>query len=311
MKKKKIVVIFIVVCLILAVLLGREKSKQSNGNIANMGLAIEYEGTIYYNKYEKGIFSKKGGKEKQITYETAYSINIEDNKIYYLTVENFNDVVIKCVDTNGKNLTNLATIYTSISKIFVEDGYIYFATNKSGGGIARIDINGKNETVVIGEKIKDFHVSGGKIFYINEQNKMSKASVTGQENEVMAEEVMVQKIQVIDNWVYYYDETENALFRIDSNSKKKELISVLVNNDIYNVSGDYVYYLDTENSKISRMQIGKSNKCQEIVDISITKTKINIAKDELYYLDKSAHESQTYQMYRIKINGELLEQIKY
>ena len=56
------------------------------GNYANMGLAVEKDGVIYYNKYEKGIVKVKGGKEYQITDETAYSMTVYNDEIYYLTV---------------------------------------------------------------------------------------------------------------------------------------------------------------------------------------------------------------------------------
>lgn len=311
-KKKKKLVIFIIVCLVLVVLLvSRNTASKNNGNLSNMGLVAEKNGTIYYNKYEKGIFAVKGGKEKQLTDESAYSINIVDDKIYYLTVENFNDVVIKCVDIKGEKVTNIATIYTSISKIFVEDGYIYYSTNKGNGGVARVDLNGQNEEIIIDKKVRDFHVAKDYVFYINEQNQICKILCSGKEKNVLAENIVAEKIQVIDNWIYYYDEIENALFRIDENAKKNELISVLVNNEVYNVAGNYVYYLDMENSKISRMQIGNSNKCEDVVRVDTLKTKINIAKDQLYYLDKSQDESQTYQIYRVKVNGESIQEIKY
>lgn len=308
-KVKKIVVLVIIV--ILGIAICNLSKKSDNGNLSNMGLVVENDGVTYYNKYEKGIFSVKNGKENQLTDETAYSMNIVKDKIYYLTIADFNNVVIKSVDTNGENLKNIANIYTSISKFFIDDNYIYYSSNKGDGGICRLDLNGENETVIITGNIQDFYVGNGKIFYINDSNQICRASVTGENSYILKDGIIAKRIQIVDDWVYYYNESENALFRLSEDGKKSELVSVLVKTEIYNVAGKYVYYLDKENSKIARMQIGKSNKCDDIVDINISRTKINIADDELYYLDKSQDESQTYQIYRVKVNGDEAKSIEY
>ena len=62
---------------------------------------------------------------------------------------------------------------------------------------------------------------------------------------------------------------------------------------------------------IARMQIGKSDKWEKIVDVSVSQTKINIVENELYYLDKSTNASQTYQMYRVGVDGKKIKNIEY
>ena len=308
--KLKILIVLILVCVML-VFINKSKKNSENGNLSNMGLAQEKDGTVYYNKYEKGIFAVKNGKEKQITDETAYSINIVNDKIYYLTIADFSNVLIKCVDINGENRKTIATIDTSMSKIHVYDGNIYYHTNEKDSGIAKVDLNGENKFQIISGKIQDFCVEKGKIFYINDLGQICSTTISGENNVVLNDKVTAKKIQLVDGWVYYYNELENALFRMKENGKNNELISVLVKNEVYNVYGKYVYYLDQENSKISRMQIGKSNKCDDIVNVNTSKTKLNIAGDELYYLDKSLDEAQTYQIFRVKINGKEAEKIIY
>lgn len=311
MKKKiLIVIVLILVILFIFFIIGNKKSRE-NGNISNMGLVCGDGNATYYNKYEKGIFISQNGIEKQLTDETAYSLNLVKGKLYYITVQDFNDVVIKSIDTNGENEKTLATIYTTISKIFVDGNYIYYATNETDKGIARVNLNGENEEIVLTESVQDFQVSDGNIYYVNNSNQIVKKVVNKDESVILKEEAATRKIQVVDNWIYYYNRQENALFRVKTNGKKTELISVLIHNEIYNISGKYVYYFDKENLKIAKMRIGKSNKCQDIAQISITKTKINIAGDEIYYLDKSMDETQTYQIFRIKNNGKEIKNIEY
>ena len=84
--KNKFKILILLVVIFIIVLIIKKNPDSENGNFSNMGLAIENNGIVYYNKYEKGIFSSKNGKEEQLTDETAYSLNIAENKIYYLTV---------------------------------------------------------------------------------------------------------------------------------------------------------------------------------------------------------------------------------
>lgn len=313
MKKAKKLVILLVIVIVIGFILFIKSGKKSmdNGNFSNMGLCVQNNGVVYFNKYEKGIFSYENKKETKLTDETAYSLNIQNGKIYYLTVENFNNVVIKSVDITGENRKKIATIYTSISKIFVDNNSIYYCTNQGNGGIAKMNLDGTNENIIISGKIQDFALYKGNLYYINNENKICKISKSGENNLSLSELITAQKFQIVDDWIYYYYETENSLFRVKLDGNNNELVSVLVNNETYNIYGKYVYYFDKDNSKIARMKVGQSNQCDDIVDLSVSKTKINIANDEIYYLDKSQDESQTYQIYRVKLNGEKTENINY
>jgi len=302
---KKLIIAILIILIILLFIIANSKRSNENGNISNMGLVVTDNGVTYYNKYEEGIFGIKNGQEIQITDETAYSINVVDDKIYYISVEDFNNVAIKSVDTNGQNLKIIKTIYTTISKIYVDNGFIYYCTNETGKGIARVDLNGRNEEVLIPQTVQDFEIYNGEIYYVNNQNQICK------KDNILNTEKIARKIQIVDKWIYYYNQSENALFRLSLDGQRNELVSVLINNETYNVSGKYVYYFDKENLKIARMQIGKSNKCDDVVDLSISKTKINIAEDELYYLDKSNNDSQSYQIFRVKVDGRRAENIQY
>lgn len=305
-----IVGVIIVVVLVISKIIGKQQNRE-NGNVSNMGLVLEHQGTTYYNKYEKGIFAVKGDTETQLTDETAYSLTFYDDKIYYMTIADFNQVVIKYVDLKNGNVRNVATIYTSISKFFIEDERIYYFTNHSENGICKMDLNGENETIVVAGNIQDFQVSEKEIYYINEENQICRWKLKSGESVALNEAAKAKKMQVVEEWIYYYNEFENALFRVSKNGKKVELVSVLVNHEIYNVCGKYVYYYDKNTSKIARMQLKKSNKCENIVDIAVSKTRINVAGDVLYFLDQSKDESQNYQIYRIKINGEKMQEIEY
>lgn len=313
--KKKILLILIAIAIVLILfgigkLISSLSKEKVMGNYANMGLAVEKDGVIYYNKYEQGIVKVKGGKEYQITDETAYSMNVVGDTIYYLTVSDLNTIDIKSVETNGDNLKKIKTIYTTISKIYVQDGYIYYSTNKDGNGIMKLNIETEQEEKIVKANIQDFVVQDDLIYYTDNVNSLSSVTTTGIDYKLIAGEHKIKKIQILKKWIYFYDETENALCKIKIDGSKKKVVSGLVNNEIYNVTSKKIYYFDEVNSQICSSDLrGKSSR--SIISISASKPKINIVKDFLYYLDDSKDDTQIYQMYRVKTDGSKTKTIDY
>lgn len=307
------ILLVIAVAIVGMMILGKMRNPklEANGNVSNMGLVLEYKGVTYYNKYEKGIFAVKDGNETRLTEETAYCLTAENGKLYYMTVADFNHVVIKSIDLESRNIKNIATVYTTMSKFFVQDQWIYYFTNNGENGICKIDSNGENETMIVLGNVQDFQLEDNEIYYVDETGQICKFSLKKQENSVLSEAAGARKMQVVDEWIYYYAQEENALFRVHKDGKKQELVSVLIHHETYNVCGKYVYYFDEENLKIARMQLNKSNKCDDIVNLESARTKLNVAGDVLYYLDKSSDEAQNYQMHRIKLNGEKMQDVEY
>lgn len=313
---KRIAVLLIAVIgliLLIFIVTGIIKSfnKDSNGNIYNSGLAVKSGGETYYNKYENGIIKVKGGKEYQITDETAYSINVVNDVIYYLTVSNSGTIDIRSVETNGNNLKKLQTVYTSISKIYVVGDYIYYYSNENNiYGITKINVNGSDKTVIATSNVLDFQVVNDTIYYTDNINYLYKMTLTGTNVERIEVEQPISKFQVAGKWIYFYDENEKALCRVKEDGASKSIISNLVKSDIYNVTDKKIYFFNPDKKEIASIKLN-GNGYKTIVEVNINKTKINIAGDVLYYLDASDDNSGNYQMYRVKTNGSGTKAIEY
>lgn len=313
---KRIVFLIIAVLLIILLVIGIIKigkaiSKEKvAGNYANMGLAIEKDGVIYYNKYENGIVKVKSGKEYQITEETAYSMNIVDDTIYYLTVSDMNTIDIKSVKTNGDKLRKIKTIYTSISKIYVQDGFIYYATNKDGNGIMKLNIETEEEQKILKSNIQDFVVDKDIIYFTDNINTLSSVTTSGTDQKMIFSEGSIKKIQLLKKWIYFYDDTENALCKVKKDGSSKKVVSTFVQNEMYNVTSKKIYFYDAINRQICSSDL-KGKKSKAIISVNATKPKMNIVKDTIYYLDDSKDETQIYQMYRVKTNGNKTKSIDY
>lgn len=304
------IILVIMIVITLSVIVGRKRTNSELGNISNMGLAISSDEGVFYNKYEEGIVKVKGLDEAQITNETAYSLNALGDEIYYLSVGD-NDISIKKVKSNGSGMEVIKKINTSISKMYIEANSIYYATNDNNGGIAKLNLDGTDERIIISTEVKDFEVVDGKIYYSNKAGDLYVATTTGIESKkITPDNYYMQEFQVKDDWIYYYNQDENCMYKMKTDGTNNAVLSKYVNSNIYNVSKDKIYFFNEETKKIASINFDGNN-YKEIVSVSTNKTKINVVGDTIYYLDASVNESKIYQMYRVKTNGSKAKTIEY
>lgn len=313
---KKIVAIIIAVVLLISIVItmfaifGKKKINGELGNISNMGLAATGDGAVFYNKYEDGIVKVKGFEEFQITNETAYGINVIGEDIYFLSVGDASNINIKKVKTNGNEIKTLRRVKTSISKMYVVDNYIYYATNDTQEGIAKLSIDGKEEKVITASEIKDFEVIDGKIYFTNKIGALYRMNTNGGELTKIELDFDIENFQVRDNYIYYFDEDDKHLCKVKEDGSDKKVVSEYVNSPIFNITKNKIYFFNKEAKKIASINLDGKN-YKEIVGISTNSTKINVVDDVIYYLDASQDDSKIYQMYRVKTNGSKTKSIEY
>lgn len=315
---KRRVIVLIVLALILAlVIFGITKlfssifaKEVAVGNKSNMGLVLEDEKTTYYNKYEKGIVKVKGKDEFQITDETAYSMTIVDDTIYYMTVSNQNSIVLKSVKTNGDKCTEIKVLATPLSKFYIEENYVYYVTNESTLGIAKLSLETGEETIITASNVQDFVVEDETIYFTDNVGYLHSIKTNGKESKEIATGYNIKNIQILKKWIYFYDSKENALCKIKKDGSSKKTVATFVNNEIYNVTNKGIYYFDSVNKKICKSDL-KGKKSKEIVSLEAVKPRIGIANGEIYYLDNSKDPAQIYQMFRVKTNGNATKSIDY
>ena len=142
LNRRRVIVLIVAALLLLLLIVGVVNlfklifaKEKSVGNLANMGLVVENGNALFYNKYEDGIVKVKGNKEYQITDETAYSMTVYNDEIYYLTVSSVNTIELKKVKDNGDGLTGIKTLNTTLSKFYIKDDFVYNATTNKVNGI--------------------------------------------------------------------------------------------------------------------------------------------------------------------------------
>lgn len=317
-KKTAKILVFLVIAVILVisiivtlnVIQGKQKTIDELGNLSNMGFAASGEDAIYYNKYEEGIVKVKGSEEMQITNENACAINVVGDTIYYLSIADASNISIKSVSSNGSNLTTIKTVKTSISKIYVEGDYIYYATNGSNEGIAKLTLDGSEETMLTNSDITDFEVIDGEVYFSNDIGVLYKMTVDGEDFKTIETDYDIEEFQVKDDWVYYYNEENTNLCKVSVEGGDEVVVSEYVNSNIYNIAKKKIYFYNSESKMIASIDFDGGN-YKEIVSVSTNKTKISVVDNMIYYLDAAEDTSKIYQMYRVKTNGGTAKEIEY
>ena len=316
LNRRRVIVLIVAALLLLLLIVGVVNlfklifaKEKSVGNLANMGLVVENGNTLFYNKYEDGIVKVKGNKEYQITDETAYSMTVYNDEIYYLTVSSVNTIELKVKD-NGDGLTGIKTLNTTLSKFYIKDDFVYYATTNTVNGISKLSLADKSEKIILASSVQDFVLEGDKLYYVDNQGVIYSSNLDGSDVKEITKDYNVKKIQVLKKWIYFYDDAENALCKIKLDGSNKKTVATFVNNEMYNVTSKKIYYYDAVNKQICKCDL-KGKKSTPIVTIEATRPRISIGDGMLYYLDNSKDNTQIYQMFRVKTNGNAAKSIDY
>ena len=289
-----IVVILIIILIILCTIIVKIFSAKDvvTNNDSNMGLAAQSDDLTFYYNYNKGLVKKDKDSEKVLTTNQAYSINYFDGKIYYTTPNSTGGIDIKVMNTDGKNEKILLSTTSSSTKMYLQDSKIYYLTSNPDT-ISRIDLNGKNEEVVLTRSVVDFKVVNGTIYFSDIMGFLYSVNTDGEGYKTIIKESLFNEFQILDKYVYYFDEENYKLMKINlENTSKKEVVTDAVDSDIYNVTSNGIYYLDKANSKIKYVSLN-GKKSKEIVNINTDRTKIDIVGSAIYYIDNESGKTIT------------------
>lgn len=284
--KLMIVILLIILLVILCIILIKVFHAKDgvNNNDSNLGLAIRSDDSVFYYNYDKGLIRKDKKEEKILSKDQAYSLNYFDGAIYYATPSSTGGISIKKVNVNGKDEKVLLSTNSNSTKIYLQDSKIYYLTSNPDT-LSKIDLDGKNEEVIIQRSIMDFKVIEDKIYFSDIMGFLYSIDTNGENYKTIIEESLFNKFQILDKYVYYFDNENNKLMRINlENVAKKEEVTELLDCDTYNVTTNGIYYLNKEKGKIAYVALNGQKK-SDIVNVDTDNTKINIVGTYIYYID--------------------------
>lgn len=296
-----IVALLLVLLVILCVVLVKVFSIKDglSNNDSNLGLVSQSDKLTFYYDYNKGLVKKDKKKEEVLTESQAFSINYKDGYIYFASPNSTGGIDIKKIKDNGKEEKTLLSTTSSSTKMYLQNDEIYYLTS-SPDTISKIDLDGKNQEVLLQRGIVDYKVVDKTIYFSDMMGYLYSIDTNGENYKTIINESLFEEFQILNDKVYYFDSENSKLMRIDlDKTSKKVEVTDKLDCDTYNVTTNGIYYLDKENFEIKFVSLN-GNKTRDIVKINTDNTKINVDGMILYYIDNDKDKIVTKE---IKTNG--------
>ena len=209
-----------------------------------------------------------------------YYVNSIDNKIYKITTNGKDKtkladervgymkvvkdwIYFQCVtfDTSGTGYSSDGPLYrmkidgtnkvemTNHSGSFVVQGdYIYYikSENSSTGTMVRMKTDGSEETEISTDRIMNFNVSDGWIYYgsYDEDGRLCRIKVDGTDKQYLGEGTFISDIHFVEDWIYYTETLKynfGLLYKMKKDgSSKTQLTSYPVR--FVNITGGYITF---------------------------------------------------------------------
>lgn len=187
--------------------------------------------------------------------------------------------------------------------------YLGFNENQTDG-IYRVKVNGKSKKKISDDYGLYLNISGNYLYYLeaSKDNYTSynivKMKTNGKNKEIVVEGVDTSKITVQNNWIYYFKNYN--LYRVKTNGKNKEQISNK-SMENYEIVGNFIYYSYMNDGKYVIAKMKTNGEGVTRIDAGASKT-FFVNKNDIYYIRQNA-ESNLYELYKLKTNGEKKEKI--
>ena len=207
------------------------------------------------------------------------AIQDEDLVFYY----NYNKGLVKKDKDDEKTLTK-----NQAYSINYLDGYIYYTTPNSTGGIdiKRIDKDGKDEKILLSTTSSStkMYLQDSKIYYLTSNpNTISRVDIDGKNPEQLLQRA-VTDFKVVEDTIYFSD-IMGYLYSIDTNGENYKTLVKDSLFDEFQILDNHVYYFDNENNKLMKISLKDTSKKEEVtnkLDCDI----YNVTSSGIYYLDK-------------------------
>lgn len=252
------------------------------GNLQSAGVKsmIEYKGYIYYrdeDNYSELYKMKEDGSDKQLVSHTAVMGNmwLDGHNLYYKTL--FSSAIVKLdLDTNKGQYVNIKsetegnTTHFFVEEIpsilVVKDNWIYFTQNDVNFGLYKMknDATGK---VKLADNVDNFSVDGNVIYYKDKENHLNKMQLDGSNvSQIVSEEIA--DFYVLGNSIFYNDFNNSCIKRINTDGSSSSTVVSNPSNPFFyvgkfNIAGDSLYYINSENPGEERLSKVKLNAVNE------------------------------------------------
>ena len=286
----------------------------TGGNLQNGGLFCEVDGVVYFsNPYDSNTLYRMNPDEsnlKKLNSMGVKWINAAGKYLYFYQYSSSKGSGLGYViettgmyrmDNKGKKNTLLKR--DTLENLILVDNHLYYQDlSKSPITFDRISIDKEEEATLLDYRVTPGSAISGMIYYANYEDNFylyGLDTATGM-NHMLWDHRMWNPIYHTDGYIYFMDmESEYQLHRYHPSSKAHEVLTT-DRVEMFNVSGDMIYYQKNNPNDSGLMRMYTNGSGQELVSSGIYQN-INITSNYVYF---NAFDAPT-PVYRQSANGPL------
>ncbi|HHU07916.1 MAG TPA: DUF5050 domain-containing protein [Clostridiaceae bacterium] len=183
------------------------------------------------------------------------------------------------------------------------DGAIYYTDRQNGGNIWRSDSDGGNAQMLLEGRFKSLNVSGGRLFFVADQEAICVMPLDGTQPQIV-KECWMPSLCVLDEWLYYTD--SDAIYRMRVDGTEDTLLAkdagmgqeMCIN---WQIHDGWLYYLRKVEGEGERNIFRITFDGSEISRVSDAKVQqFFISGDHIYYVDR---EKAPYGIQKMALDG--------
>ncbi|MDP5273712.1 DUF5050 domain-containing protein [Chengkuizengella axinellae] len=275
---------------------GTEKEVLSDEEIDSFLINGEW---IYYvnSTQEFRLYKMKndGSSKLIVSKDSVKNVKIFEDWIYYLNESN-----IYKMNTDGMEHDLVSNEYIQFFQI--SEDWIYYRTEGVGGNLWRMKLDGTNkDQISISGYDPDFiEIWDGWVFYSS--NFLNKALYILDNEKKKVSDQDVSSLIVYNNWIYYIDNDDYKLYRMDFNGEKIENVvdSIVTYYLIYN---DKIFYRNaSDENKLYESGLSGENNIK-VLDQRFLKFELH--GNQLYFIE----DSQQQRLFQLDLESKELSKI--
>lgn len=260
------------------------------GNTANGGLAVYYDGWIYYVNINSDWLIYRvcpaGEAQFQLPYAAVGGLNAYDGWIYF--VANFSGQTLHRMRPDGSGLEQLTD--SPVCDCFsVVDGWIYYV-NHDDGKIYRMQADGNNKEMLSDDSwCHKLNVVGGTVYYLkgdggHSGGKIYRMNIDGSSRGKLYDGYAIS-LNVVDGWIYYVEHggghAPHSIYKMRPDGGQRTKIAH--SNTVWeiNIDGDWIYLAGDEENFLYKMRTSGTDLAQLNDHFTV---QITLVGDWIFYI---------------------------
>ena len=279
------------------------------GNSINAGLAVEYNGHIYYanrgDSYHIHRMNADGSGDIALNDTNSWNLNIADDMIYFSNDRDGNRIYRMSVD--GGAYERLSS--DACDQMRVVDGFIYYRNASDYNRLYRMRTDGSENGLLFSEPVAYFNIADGYAYFalLDNGGRVAKLKIGESKATVLTEpEFDGSFLNVVDGHMYFCSDASNGMLaRYDTDGAFVSSWDEYELSSYINVAPDgYVYfycYKDYNGTPGLYRSRYDGSGVEQVVEAEGV-WNINVAGDWIFYrVNQSSSNDQT--MYRVRTDG--------